>query len=257
MFRKAASSLTRAPLAAVGTAGCAYFAYPNRAAPFVTCEPKPLFENISRFFKGSAKASVSCAAAPDVHIPLVMCGPSGVGKGTLIKILMQEYPDQFGFSVSSTTRKPRPGEVDGTHYNFVDYDVMEQEINEGKFVEHAKVHDKFYGTSVAAVETLKSKKQIAILDIDTQGAESIKAKLPALYLFLHPPSMDVLEARLRGRGTETEDKLQIRLANAVGEIEFSKKPGFFDLHLVADEEFKTALPEVRAWLESMYPQLKK
>lgn len=95
---------------------------------------------------------VICVYRASGPAPLVVVGPSGVGKGTLINMLMQKYPAQFGFSVSSTTRSPRPGEIDGVHYNFVDKAKFEESIARNEFVEHANVHTNFYGTSIRAVE---------------------------------------------------------------------------------------------------------
>jgi guanylate kinase len=98
--------------------------------------------------------------------PVVFCGPSGVGKGTLIEMLMKRFPnDQFGFSVSHTTRLPREGEVDGVHYNFTTVDAIKKEIAEGKFIEYAEVHGKYYGSSVEAVESVQKDGKVCVLDI--------------------------------------------------------------------------------------------
>jgi guanylate kinase len=107
--------------------------------------------------------------------PVVICGPSGVGKGTLIEMLMKRFPDgQLGFSVSHTTRPPREGEQDGVHYNFTTVEQIKKDIEEGKFIEYAEVHGKYYGTSIAAVESVQASGKICILDIDVQGAEKVK-----------------------------------------------------------------------------------
>lgn len=215
----------------------------------------------------SARGSwrVVCAEGPppapvtDPLAPLVVVGPSGVGKGTLIKRLMEEFPDCFGFSVSSTTRKPRPGEVDGVDYHFASFDVMKKEAEEGKFVEHANVHTNMYGTSKAALEQVRAAGKIAILDIDIQGALQVKERLPgAHFVFLMPPSEQVLESRLRSRGTETEEKIQVRLRNAQGEIQFAKeRHDFFDRVIVPDDGLVEALPEVRSVLQAWHPRLCK
>jgi len=257
MFRVALNSRPRACLA-VGTAGCAQFVSYRQN---VSCEPRPFFglDCITGFFK---RGGSGVSKGPESLTPLVVVGPSGVGKGTLIAVLQKEYPGQFGFCVSTTTRAPRPGEVDGKDYHFTDIATIDKEIKEGKFLEHAKVHTNYYGTSIAALEHVKTDKKIAILDIDVQGARSVKSIIPskipeAKFFFLTPPSMQVLEDRLRGRGTETEQKVQIRLQTAIDEIEFSKTEGFFDLIVVADDGFKEALPGFMAWLEEVYPQLKQ
>jgi len=159
-----------------------------------------------------------------------------VGKGTLIAMLQREFPDKFGFSVSHTTRAPRPGEVNGTHYNFVDKATMEQDIADGKFLEHAHVHQNIYGTSFAAVRKVSKSGKICLLDIDVQGAELVKkSDLKAAYVFIAPPSMEELERRLRGRGTETEDAVLKRLENARTEMAKKDVDGFFDAVIVNDD----------------------
>lgn len=174
----------------------------------------------------AVRTSRSMSAGPNA---LVICGPSGVGKGTLIDMLKQEYPLAFGFSVSHTTRQPRPGEKNGVHYHFVSVEKMEADIKAGKFLEHANVHGNFYGTSIAAVESVRKTGKICILDIDVQGCRQCrKAKLPGTYVFVSPPSFEELEKRLRGRGTETEDKIAKRLANAKGEMDARTEAGLFD-----------------------------
>lgn len=187
--------------------------------------------------------------------PLVFCGPSGAGKGTLIDLLMKEYPDnQFGFSVSHTTRQPRPGEVDGVNYNFCTVDQMKGDIAAEKFVEYAEVHGKYYGTSIAAVETVQSSGKICILDIDVQGVQNVKkSALNPYYIFISPPSQEQLEMRLRGRGTESEEQIQTRLANAEKEMKFGTSENF-DLVLVNDnlkESFQRLSSVIREW----YPNL--
>jgi len=260
MLRFALKTYPRACFAvgSAGTAGCAQFVSYGKNT-HTSCEPRPLLETITGFFGGGKNKSTE---AVESFAPLVFVGPSGVGKGTLIAVLMKEYPEHFGFCVSTTTRAPRPGEVDGVHYHFSEKAPMQKAIQDGKFLESAEVHTNYYGTSIAALEAVQSSHKIAILDIDVQGAKNVKAKIPrevqeAKFFFLSPPCMEVLEARLRGRGTETEQKIQVRLKNANGELEFSKTEGFFDCVIVADDGFKEALPRMKAWLESVYPQLKQ
>lgn len=167
---------------------------------------------------------------------IVIAGPSGVGKGTLIGKLQSEFPKLFGFSVSHTTRPPREGEVDGVHYNFTTVDELLAEVEAGKFIEHAEVHGKHYGTSVAAVEKVREDGKICILDIDVQGCRSARAKgLEAKYLFVAPPSMEALEQRLRGRGTESEEAIVTRLGNAKEELDAKEDKELFDAVLVNDE----------------------
>ncbi|XP_057506705.1 guanylate kinase 2-like [Actinidia eriantha] len=178
--------------------------------------------------------------------PIVISGPSGVGKGTLICKLMKEFPSMFGFSVSHTTRAPRDKETDGVHYHFTDRSVMEEAIRDGKFLEFARVHGNLYGTSVEAVEVVADAGKRCILDIDVQGARSVRASsLDAIFIFVCPPSFEELEKRLRERATETEEQIQKRLQNARTELEQGQSPGLFDHILVNDD------------LETCYQSLKK
>lgn len=182
----------------------------------------------------------------NVKKPVVISGPSGVGKGTLISMLMKEFPSMFGFSVSHTTRAPRGMEKDGVHYHFTEKSVMEKEIKDGKFLEFASVHGNLYGTSVEAVEVVADDGKRCILDIDVQGARSVRASsLEAIFIFVCPPSMEELEERLRARGTETEEQVQKRLSNAKAEIEQGQSSGIFDHTLYNDD------------LEECYKSLKK
>ncbi|KAJ3674838.1 hypothetical protein LUZ60_005454 [Juncus effusus] len=177
--------------------------------------------------------------------PIVISGPSGVGKGTLISKLMTEFPAKFGFSVSHTTRGPREGERNGVHYHFSERNKMERDIKEGKFLETALVHGNLYGTSAEAVEAVSDTGKRCILDIDVQGARSVRStNIEAVFLFIRPPSFEDLEKRLRGRGTETEEQIQKRLRNAKQEMEEGKL-GLFDHVLINDD------------LESCYNKLKK
>jgi guanylate kinase len=170
---------------------------------------KPISENFEQ-----------CTVKKKPPRPLIIAGPSGVGKGTLIEKLQRTFPGLFGFSVSHTTRAPRPGEIDGKSYHFTSAEAMEAAIARGEFLEHAKVHGNLYGTSFAAVMSVASEDKICILDIDTQGVQSVKAapksSMPGTphFVFVAPPSLEALEQRLRGRGTESAEKMTLRLANA-------------------------------------------
>lgn len=167
--------------------------------------------------------------------PLVLCGPSGVGKSTIVGRITKDFPDAFGFSVSHTTRKPREGEVDGVSYHYVDQDTMEKLIEDDEFIEHATFSGNTYGTSKAAVQSVVEQGKICILDIDTQGVIQIKkTDLNPLFVFIKPPSMEELEKRLRGRKTETEESIQKRLSVAAAEMEYGEEEGNFDLIIVND-----------------------
>ena len=155
--------------------------------------------------------------------PLVICGPSGSGKSTLLKRLMAEYPDTFGFSVSHTTRKPRPGEEHGVHYFYVSREELNKRIAAGEFLETAEFSGNLYGTSLAAVEQVQGVGKVCVLDIEIEGVKQIKdSHLDALYVFIEPPSIDELERRLRARQTETEESLKLRLDTARKELVYGE-----------------------------------
>lgn len=180
--------------------------------------------------------------------PIVISGPSGVGKGTLIAKLMDEFPSMFGFSVSHTTRAPRNKEKDGVHYHFTERSVMEKDIRDGKFLESASVHGNLYGTSIEAVDVVSDAGKRCILDIDVQGAKSVHANsLDAIFIFVCPPSFDELEKRLRERGTETEEQVQKRLRNARAELEEGKSPGLFD-HILVNDNLETCYETLKELL---------
>jgi guanylate kinase len=166
---------------------------------------------------------------------------------------MKKSPKHFGFSVSHTTRQPRAGEENGIHYNFVDKTSMEEAIARGEFIEYANVHTNIYGTSYAAVEKVQANGKICILDIDIQGVQNVqKSTLKCKYIFIAPPSMEILEQRLRGRGTETEDKIQVRLQNAIKEIEFGSKEGVFDI-IITNDDLDKSLQELISNISRWYP----
>ncbi|XP_073846543.1 guanylate kinase isoform X1 [Musca autumnalis] len=160
--------------------------------------------------------------------PVVVCGPSGSGKSTLLNRLFKEFPNTFGFSVSHTTRKPRPGEEDGVHYNFVEREDMEKAIANGEFIESATFSGNMYGTSKEAVRKVQSAGKVCILDIEPQGVEQVKkTDLNPILIFNNPPSIEALEERLRKRNTETEETLKKRLDAAATEIAYGLTPGNF------------------------------
>ncbi|XP_014250479.1 guanylate kinase-like isoform X2 [Cimex lectularius] len=167
---------------------------------------------------------------------LVVCGPSGSGKSTLIQRLFKEYPDKFGFSVSHTTRKPRPGEIDGLHYYFTTKEQIEEGIRHGKFLETASFSGNTYGTSIDSVQKVCDEGKVCILDIETEGVKQVKQKdLDVILVFIKPPSLEVLEERLKARGTETEESLKRRLNVAKGEIEYGESEGNFHTIIINNE----------------------
>ena len=169
---------------------------------------------------------------PDDFLMLIVSSPSGAGKTTLCNRLRAEFPD-LRFSVSHTTRKPRPNEVDGREYHFIDTTTFETMARNGAFAEHARVHENLYGTSLAEIEIARNAARGVLFDIDYQGARQIKAALPAAVgVFILPPSLAELERRLRGRATEDEATTVRRLNNARMEIEHY---GIFEYVIVNDE----------------------
>jgi len=168
--------------------------------------------------------------------PVVLSGPSGAGKSTLMKRLMKEHEGVFGFSVSHTTRNPRPGEEDGKDYHYTTKEAMQEGIARGDFIENAEFSGNMYGTSKSAIEDVIAKNIICILDVDIQGVKKIKeTDLDPIYISIQPPSMEVLEKRLRDRQTETEESLQKRLEAARIDMELSKEPGVFDMVIINDD----------------------
>lgn len=161
----------------------------------------------------------------------VISGPSGAGKGTLLAELRKQRPD-LGLTVSATTRSPRPGEVDGTSYYFLSDEEFRRRIAAGEFVEWAEVHGHLYGTLVSEVKRLLAKGHSLVLEIDVQGALNVRKVYPdAVLIFIEPPSLQALEERLRGRGTEDEASIELRLKNARHEMELADQ---YDACIVND-----------------------
>ncbi|KAL2112046.1 hypothetical protein VUR80DRAFT_8723 [Thermomyces stellatus] len=180
--------------------------------------------------------------------PIVISGPSGVGKGTLYNLLFERHPDTFTLSVSHTTRAPRAGEADGVHYHFVKMEEFEALIEKNGFVEHAQFGGNRYGTSKQTIEEQTAKGRVVLLDIEMEGVKQIKASgINARYVFIAPPSEEILEQRLRNRGTETEDSIQKRLRQAKNELEFSKTPGAHDI-IIVNDDLETAYKELENFL---------
>lgn len=162
----------------------------------------------------------------------VICGPSGVGKGTLVKRLLADIPN-VALSISCTTRKPREGETDGVSYYFLSKDEFEKRIKENLFLEWALVHGNYYGTPRDYVENNVKDGKIILLEIDVQGALAVKQQKPdTILLFIAPPSVDELRRRLDNRGTDDEATKQTRIKNAMEELSQQDK---FDVVLVNDD----------------------
>lgn len=154
----------------------------------------------------------------------VFSGPSGVGKGTLNAMLFAEFGDQIEFSVSATTRMPREGEVDGEHYFFIDRQEFAARIANNDFLEYAQFAGNYYGTPKSHVMNLLEQGKNVLLEIEVKGAMQVMERMPeCVSIFVLPPSYEELERRLRGRGTETEEKIQQRLITARGELDYADK----------------------------------
>ena len=177
---------------------------------------------------------------------LALVGPSGCGKGTLGKLLLDAYPE-FGFSVSATTRAPRPGEVDGLHYHFMTDAQYDELLAEDAFLEHAEVHGHRYGTLKREVSERIEAGRSVLLDIDQQGAQQVMASDPeCVSVFILPPSMAVLRSRLEGRGTEAPEEVERRMRNAVGEIALMHRFRY----IIVNDDLDSAMAALRTIVEA-------
>jgi guanylate kinase len=175
----------------------------------------------------------------------VVSAPSGAGKTSLVKALMEREP-RIRYSVSYTTRKPRPNEVAGRDYHFVDVERFDEMAAQGEFLEHARVFDNCYGTGVRAVEEALALGEQLLLEIDWQGARQVRARLPeARSIFILPPSRDSLQQRLKARSTDADAVIERRLKDAAQDITHW---GEFD-YVVVNDRFDRALADLQAIVE--------
>lgn len=176
---------------------------------------------------------------------LVLSGPSGAGKGTLVQALIERKPNLF-LSVSATTRPARSGEKNGVHYLFMPASRFLEMVGRGEFLEYADVYGNYYGTPRAPVDRARASGRDVILELDIQGAMAVKRVEPdAVLVFIEPPSLDELSLRLRGRGTEDPDMLSRRLRAAYEEV---KRKGSYD-HIIVNDEVERAVDELALILE--------
>lgn len=172
----------------------------------------------------------------------IISGPSGVGKSTVLKALMEKRKNLY-FSVSATTRSPRPGETDGVHYHFLDRDTFRQWVAEDQFLEHAEFVGNCYGTPRKYVYEAMEQGQDVILDIEVQGAAQVASKMPEVVrIFVAPPSWAELERRLTERGTDTPEKIRGRLERAKEEVRLA---GTYD-YFVINDSVEHAMSELDA-----------
>ena len=170
----------------------------------------------------------------------MITGPSGVGKGTLIRGLRQRIPE-LELSVSATTRAPRPGEHDGVEYHFLSPEEFDRRVAAGDFVEHATYSGNRYGTLRSELERRVAAGSPMVLEIEVQGARQVRAAMPeACAVFIAPPSVEALKARLVGRGTDSEEQVQERLATAVREL--AAQPEFE--HVIVNDRLEQATAEL-------------
>ena len=183
---------------------------------------------------------------------VAVSGPSGVGKGTVLarveELIEQANPGSVGHSISVTTRAPRGQEKDGVEYYFRTKEEFEQMIADGKIVEYDKYVDNYYGTPSEPLEKMIDKGQDVLFDITIEGSLALDRKFgdDAATIFILPPSMDELESRLRGRGTETEEKIMLRMAQAKNEI---KRAGEFE-YIITNDDVERAAQDILAIIKS-------
>ncbi len=186
-------------------------------------------------------------------IVLVLSAPSGAGKSTLCQALADRRAD-IRLSVSCTTRPPRPMEADGKDYYFVSEKEFQAKIKNGELLEWAQVHGHYYGAPKAPIEAHRQNGLTVVMNIDTQGAQSVKKVFPdSVLVFVSPPSWDVLEGRLRGRNQDTEATIQRRLANARAEME---QAPLYD-YLVVNDNIETAVEDLLAILRAEHRRIKR
>jgi len=178
---------------------------------------------------------------------IVIAGPSGVGKGSVVRRLLARDPEGLSLSVSVTTRSPRPGEVDGVDYGFVHDDAFDAMIRAGELLEWAEIVGHRSGTPAQFVEEQLAAGRDVVLEIDVKGAQQVRDASPdAVLIFLLPPSLAELERRLRGRGTEDDARIERRLDTARWELQ---QEGWFD-HRVVNDDLDRATEEVAAIIEA-------
>ncbi len=180
---------------------------------------------------------------------VVVSGPSGVGKTTIVRAVLKSLDGLF--SVSATTRSPRPGEQDGRDYYFVSLDQFKQMREQGEFLEHAQVFGRdWYGTPAGPVRERIAAGRIVMLDIDVQGALQVRRAMPeALLIFVKPPSDDALLARLRGRADVPEDQIQRRFAEAKHEMETAGTSGAYN-HFIVNDDLEQAIADAQRVIQA-------
>lgn len=190
-------------------------------------------------------------AARERGLLLIVSGPSGSGKSTLVRELLRDGEFPITFSISATSRPPRPGETDGVHYHFLAREEFERRVAEGAFLEHAVVHGNLYGTPKAPVEAALDQGRWVLLEIDVQGYRQVKSAMPeAIGFFVRAPAREGYEERLRGRGTESAESIARRLADADRELAHAAE---YDFQIV-NESVPQAVRALRVLLWGLESQ---
>jgi guanylate kinase len=186
--------------------------------------------------------------SPSTHKIIIIAAPSGAGKTSIVRHLLQCFPDQLCFSVSCATRTPRASEKNGVDYYFISAEEFKKRIEQDAFAEWEMVYEgKYYGTPRSELNRIWSNGQTPLLDVDVKGGLNVKKYYPqSLSIFVEPPSLEILRERLEGRGTETETSLNDRLSKASYEMSFRNE---FD-KIVVNDSLERACQEVEAWVRS-------
>ena len=185
---------------------------------------------------------------------LVLSGPSGVGKGTVKSAIVENKVFPFEYSVSMTTRKPRPGEVNGKDYYFVTQERFEQAINQGELLEYNQYVNNFYGTPLAPVKKMLNEGKDVLLEIDVNGAQKVREKMPdGVFIFLTPPVLHTLHLRLENRGTESEDVIMGRIKQARHEILVMQD---YD-YAVVNDTVANAVDHIKAIVDAEHVSVKR
>lgn len=190
----------------------------------------------------------------DKGLLLVLSGPSGVGKGTVKSAIVENKVFPFEYSVSMTTRKPRPGEVNGKDYFFVSEERFEQAINHGELLEYNRYVNHYYGTPLAPVEEMLEQGKDVLLEIDVNGARKVREKMPdGVFIFLTPPDLHTLHERLENRGTESEDVIMGRIKQARQEILVMQD---YD-YAVVNDRVANAVHHIKAIVDAEHVSVKR
>lgn len=177
----------------------------------------------------------------------VIVAPSGAGKSTLVNALLEREPD-IGLSISYTTRQPRPGEVSGREYFFVDRSEFQAMIDRGEFLEHAEVYGNWYGTSKHWIEKTRATGSDVLLEIDWQGARAVKAIFPDMtFIYILPPSIEVLRKRLVKRGKDSKEVIERRLAEATEDLKHVPEADY----VIINEDFSVALLDLQSVVRAL------